>query len=95
MLSVCAAGYEGSGSPGAGCTACTTGKFKDFAGDYTCSDCPPGSFSPALGATACTDCVADTYSATWGQPACDSCAIPNETTDTLRGQASCGRKLMH
>ncbi len=49
---MCAAGYEGVGSPGEGCTQCRAGRVKAFAGNAACTDCLAGQGS-AAGATAC------------------------------------------
>ncbi len=87
LLSVCAAGYEGVGSPGEGCTQCRAGRVKAFAGNAACTDCPAGQTSVAP-FTACTDCPPDEYSAN-AADTCSPCNTPSETTNTATGQTEC------
>ncbi len=89
LFSVCAAGYEGTASPGRGCIRCRAGRFKATAGDAACVDCPAGQISAAAGATSCDDCPEDQFSIA-RQSACSPCYTPGETTDGLTGQPACG-----
>ena len=91
LLTVCAAGFGGTGSPnGGGCTQCPAGRFKGYAGDTPCTDCPAGQISIAYGATARTACPEDTFKA--GKSSCSTCEVPSGTTNGLTGQSACGKK---
>ena len=89
LFSVCAAGYGGAGSPGAGCTACVAGEFKAAAGNAVCAHCPPGQISAAAGATSCDNCPAEQYETTGGATSCSACET-GSTTNGATGQQACG-----
>ncbi len=86
LFSECAAGYEGVGSPGVGCTQCPAGTFKPAAGNAACTPCAAGQTSTA-DFTDCEGCVADQYSAN-GAP-CADCNTPSETTTGAVAQSEC------
>ena len=93
---ICSAGYGGDADTqngGAGCTVCSSGKYKDTAGNVGCINCPAGSYCPDA-VTPPTQCTKGTKSSS-DQASCDACANGKYSGDNATSCTPCTAGKYH